>query len=149
MAYEYDGDGLLTKKTDALNHWMAYTHNEDFLVTGVTYQNTINGEETPKYIKNAYTYNTLGNLTDIEAFLSTDGENYTTLGAKTEYVYPTPNPGVNDNYINKPLQVKAKKDAGTWATTVYTYNTYGDMLTATDAKRKDDRQYIQHRRKPG
>ena len=55
ISYEYDSNGLLSKKTDAEHNSIDYTHNADYLVDRVSYENTMVCNTQPTTIKNVYT----------------------------------------------------------------------------------------------
>ncbi len=118
IKYEYNDDGLIYKKTNALNQSIYYTYNNDFLVTGMNYQNYIEGGTTAEYIYYYYYYDSQGNITSISG---PDGS-LTTYGTY--------------NSFNKPASIGVKKRSTETLTTYYTYDGNGNVLTVTDPKGK-------------
>lgn len=119
ISYIYDGDGLVTEKTDALGHSIGYTYGADplkdqFLVTRMSYDNKVNGGATQTISYN-YTYE-LGNIKTITA---PDGT-VTRYGAYTSY--------------NKPLSVSIENGSDR-AVTNYEYEN-GNLKKTTDPEGK-------------
>lgn len=117
VSYDYNVDGVVTKKTDALGHSIDYTTNTSNQVTDMSYMNTVNGGTTPVEISGSYTYDASGNI------LTITGDD----GQLTEYH--------NYNSFNKPASVTVIKDGKT-LTTTYTYDTNGNLLASTDPEGK-------------
>ena len=120
ISYSYDADGLVTTKTDALGHSINYTYghtaDDDFLVTGMSYLNSVNGG-APQTISYSYSY-VNGNLDSITA---PDG---------TVRDYGT------YNSFNKPASVTVSKGSDS-ATTNYSYDTAGNLTVSTDPEDKE------------
>lgn len=128
ISYEYDSDGLLEKKTDAKGNSINYTHNTDYLVDSVSYENTLAGDTQPTTIKNVYTYNSNGNITNVKVLGTSPGGNtFSDLGPQTTYAY-------NDtNFPNKATSVTVQKDGSNTVTTTYDYDTNGNVKSTTVA----------------
>ena len=110
--YDYNSQGLVSRKTDALGHEVNYTYNDGFLVTGVSYQNTVGAGLA--HISYAYGYDAQGNL------LSISGPN----GSQTLYE--------DYNAFGGPARMKVKRDSSNWLITSYTYDDAGNLLSTID-----------------
>ncbi len=120
ISYSYDGDGLVSAKTDALGNSIDYTYghtaNDEFLVTGMSYSNSVNGG-APQTITSSYSY-VNGNLDTITA----------PDGTVTDYgTY---------NSFNKPVSMTVSKGSES-ATTNFDYDNNGNPTTTTDPEGKE------------
>ena len=115
-SYIFDGEGRVTKKVDPLNHEINYTYNDDFQVTGVSYDNIVLNEN--KTISYSYTYDENGNLTGVTG----------SGGSSVQYE--------GYNKWNKPQTVKVKKADNSWLITSYTYDEQGNLESTTDPTQK-------------
>lgn len=136
VSYEYNSSGLLTKKTDSKGNEINYTHNTDYLVTSVSYKNTIDGVVTTIRNKFEYTEDEFGFCTGNIAYVTLQVLNTTTglyenIGPQTHYYYE------NSNFPNKPTKVENVKDiingATHWVTTTNEYDPNGNIKTVTVA----------------
>lgn len=127
ISYEYDSNALLTRKEDAKGNGIDYTHNSDYLVTSVSYDNTFAGDSSATTVKNVYTYNEDGNITEIKS-QSTEpsGSVFTDLGPQTTFTYDA-------TFVNKVATSTVKKEGSDTVTTSYTYDQNGNIATQTVA----------------
>ena len=125
IGYTYDKNGLLDTKTDAAGNSILYTHNDDYLVTSMGYDNTISG--TTKTIKHIYRYNTDGNIELIKTYSKNEGaSDFTALEPQTQYTYYA-------NLPNKIDTMTVKKDDVHSVVTKYIYDANGNVLNTTVA----------------
>lgn len=124
--YTYDANGLLSTKTDAMGHVTTYTHYPNYLVESVSYDNTYGDDTNPTTIRNYFTYNTAGNITQIRTEEKVGVDSYSPLGPQTDFTY-------NSTYTNKVETTTVKKDSTHSIVTRYTYTTNGNLETKTDA----------------
>ncbi len=96
VTYAFNENGLLVSKTDAEGHSIVYEHDSpysEYLVTAMSYDNTLNGEENPTTIKYTYDYNSDGNITQIKAWSREYGAgSFVALGPQTDYTYDPNHP---------------------------------------------------------
>ncbi len=127
ISYEYDINGLLNRKTDAVGNSIDYTHSEDFLVTSMSYENTLAGDSLPTTVKSVYDYNENNNI-EVVKVQSTQpgGSTFTDLGPQTTYTY-------HSTLINKVASMTVKKNDTNTITTTYDYDSNGNILSTTVA----------------
>jgi RHS repeat-associated protein len=160
--YEYDGDGRQISKTDALGVKTVYEYNYLGQLVEVcqNYQNGVHSstDDSDEDVITTYTYDTLGDrLSVTDANGNTTSYTYDALGnvltetnelgATRYYVYnavgelvqTTDRDGLVTTYAYDAL---GRETAENWldgsgnvtATTSYTYDAVGDMLTASDSE---------------
>ena len=118
VGYGYDANGLVTRKTDALGNSISYTYNADYLLTGMSCSNYVNGGTTPQTLSYSYAYDTNGNILSV----SGPGGTQSTFGGY--------------NSLNKPTSMTVNKDTATTLNTGYTYDANGNLLTTKDPLNK-------------
>ncbi len=124
VSYDFDANGLITKKTDPNGFEINYTYYPDsrYLVHTVYYDNQVwNGtaDET-QTITSTYTYNSDNNIQSVAG----------SGGTLTQYYYLDP------DYGDKPSDVYVKRDDETTLHTQFNYDTHGNLLSSTDARGK-------------
>lgn len=130
LTYEYNEYGLLMKKTDVKGNSMEYTHNEDFLVTSVSYKNTFTGDDDETTVRNVYDYDENGNVTEIKAQATQPGGSvFTDLGPKTTFAY---DPAFKNKVASQTI---VKDNDGTIESviTTYDYDANGNIVSTTVA----------------
>ena len=126
IKYQCDNEGRVTRKTDALGHYIDYTYGDtadnEFLVTGMSYLNSVNGE-APQMISYSYTYidgniDTItapdGTVTDYGTYDSFNKPESVTVSkgsdsAKTTFEYENGN-------LKKTIDPEGKKTINTYST---------------------------------
>ncbi|NTW71787.1 MAG: DNRLRE domain-containing protein [Eubacteriaceae bacterium] len=109
---EFESTGLITKRTAANGRWVSYTHDDNYKITGVAYQNIVDG--VVQNINNTYTYDNKGNLlTAIDA-----------MGNITSY-------GSYNNF-NDPSSISTPKNETSDLTVSYSYDNLGNIVGVTD-----------------
>ena len=115
--YAYDSNGCVTSTTNTLGETTTYTYNDDYQVTGISYQNYVGSSTSLSTISTAVTYDANNNISTI-----TDAYGHTTT-----YTYDT-------TFVNKVKTITVPMDSSTDAVTTNVYYTDGNLKYTTDAE---------------
>ena len=115
--YAYDSNGCVTSTTNTLGETTTYTYNDDYQVTGISYQNYVGSSTSLSTISTAITYDANNNISTI-----TDAYGHTTT-----YTYDT-------TFVNKVKTITIPMDSSTDAVTTNVYYDDGNLKYTTDAE---------------